>query len=98
MSMNKRTTENLSLVISENDIGNMVYIIRNQQVMLDSDLAVIYGYEVKYLNRQVKRNLERFPEDFMFQLSKEEVEELRCQNVTANINPMSRSLLYVFSE
>ena len=76
----------------------MVYIIRNQQVMLDSDLAVIYGYEVKYLNRQVKRNLERFPEDFMFQLSKEEVEELRCQNVTANINPMSRSLPYVFSE
>ena len=66
--------------------------------MLDSDLAEIYGYEVKYLNRQVKRNIERFPEDFMFQVTKEELEELRCQNVTANINPMSRTLPYVFSE
>lgn len=66
--------------------------------MLDSDLAEIYGYEVKYLNRQVKRNLERFPEDFMFQVTKDELEELRCQNVTANINPMSRSLPYMFSE
>lgn len=66
--------------------------------MLDSDLADIYGYEVRYLNRQVKRNIERFPEDFMFQLSKEELNDLRCQNVTANINSKSRTLPYVFSE
>lgn len=79
-------------------IENLVYHIRGQQVMLDTDLAYIYGYEVKYLNRQVKRNIERFPEDFMFQLTKAEVEELRCQNVTANINTMSRALPYVFSE
>lgn len=79
-------------------IENLVYKIKGQQVMLDSDLAEIYGYEVKYLNRQVKRNIERFPEDFMFQVTKEELEELRCQNVTANINPMSRTLPYVFSE
>lgn len=79
-------------------IENFVYRIRGQQVMLDTDLADIYGYEVKYLNRQVKRNIERFPEDFMFQLTKDEVEELRCQNVTANINTMSRTLPYVFSE
>ena len=80
------------------NIETLVYQIRGIQVMLDSDLADIYGYEVKNLNRQVKRNIDRFPGDFMFQLTKEEVEELRRQNVTANINPMSRSLPYVFSE
>ena len=85
-------------LVAIDHIENLVYKIRGQQVMLDSDLAEIYGYEVKYLNRQVKRNIERFPEDFMFQVTKEELEELRCQNVTANINPMSRTLPYVFSE
>lgn len=85
-------------LVAIDHIENLVYKIRGQQVMLDSDLAEIYGYEVKYLNRQVKRNLERFPEDFMFQVTKDELEELRCQNVTANINPMSRTLPYVFSE
>ncbi len=89
-------TKNEVMVIDH--IENLVYRIRGQQIMLDSDLAEIYGYEVKYLNRQVKRNIERFPEDFMFQVTKEEVEELRCQNVTANINPMSRTLPYAFSE
>lgn len=79
-------------------IKDLIYLVRGQYVMLDSDLADIYGYEVKYLNRQVKRNIERFPEDFMFQLSKEELNDLRCQNVTANINSKSRTLPYVFSE
>ncbi|MBR3761991.1 MAG: ORF6N domain-containing protein [Lachnospiraceae bacterium] len=50
------------------NIYNRVYVIRGQQVMLDYDLAEIYGYEVKALNQQVKRNIARFPEDFMFQL------------------------------
>ena len=80
------------------NIGSLVYNLRGQQVMLDADLAAIYGYEVKNLNRQVRRNIDRFPEDFMFQITKDEIEELRCQNVTANINPMSRSLPYVFTE
>ena len=79
-------------------ISKLVYNLRGQQVMLDTDLAAIYGYEVKNLNRQVRRNIDRFPEDFMFQITKDEIEELRCQNVTANINPMSRSLPYVFTE
>lgn len=98
------TGEKLMDTVSKNElttaenIENLVYRLREKQVMLDSDLAEIYGYEVKYLNRQVKRNIERFPEDFMFQVTKEEVEELRCQNVTANINTMSRSLPYVFTE
>ena len=59
--------ENTQLMIGDN-IYNRVYIIRGQQVMLDYDLAEIYGYEVKALNQQVKRNIDRFPEDFMFQL------------------------------
>ena len=79
-------------------ILNCVYIIRGQQIMLDHDLAQIYGYEVKNLNRQVKRNIARFPQDFMFQLTKEEYDNLRCQNVTANNNSMSRSLPYAFTE
>ena len=79
-------------------IENLVYKIRGQYVMLDSDIADIYGYEVKYLNRQAKRNIGRFPEDFMFQMTKEELEDLRCQNVTANINNMSRTMPYVFTE
>ena len=98
MAKENHNTEISPIVIGEKDIGSLVYRVRGQQVMLDSDLAEIYGYEVKYLNRQVKRNIDRFPDDFMFQLTKDEVEELRCQNVTANINPMSRTLPYVFSE
>ncbi len=98
MAKENHNTEISPIVIGEKDIGSLVYRVRGQQVMLDADLAEIYGYEVKYLNRQVKRNIDRFPDDFMFQLTKDEVEELRCQNVTANINPMSRTLPYVFSE
>ncbi len=68
------------------DIRDKVYIIRGQQVMLDGDLAEIYGYQVKTLNQQVKRNITRFPEDFMFQLDREEVpdEYSKSQNVTLN--------------
>lgn len=80
------------------EIKNMIYTIRGQQVMLDSDLAMLYGYEVKQLNRQVKRNIERFPEDFMFQLEKEEIEALWCQNGTTRISKMIRSNPYAFTE
>ena len=96
--MAKASENNKLIVVNEHTLRDKVYVIRDQQVMLDSDLAEIYGYEVKNLNRQVKRNIERFPEDFMFQITKNELEELRCQNVTANIDPMSRSLPYVFTE
>lgn len=84
--------------MSIDNIYNRVYVIRGQQVMLDYDLAEIYGYEVKNLNRQVKRNIERFPEDFMFQLTQADYENLRCQNVTAIRSTMSRSLPYAFTE
>ena len=70
-------------LLDKTDIQSKVYTIRGQQVMLDCDLAEIYGYEVKKLNQQVKRNISRFPEDFMFQLTTGELEMIsRSQNVT----------------
>ena len=85
-------------LMTVDNICNRVYIIRGQQVMLDYDLAEIYGYEVKRLNAQVKNNLSRFPEDFMFQLTKQELEHLRSKFSTANINPKSRALPHAFTE
>ena len=74
--------EQVELMTVDN-IYNRVYVIRGQQVMLDCDLAEIYGYEVKRLNEQVKRNIARFPEDFMFQLSDEEIGNLKSQIATS---------------
>ena len=70
--------ESASLQPLEN-IENLIHVIRGKQVMLDRDLARLYGVETFRLNEQVKRNKERFPEDFMFQLSKEEFENLKSQ-------------------
>ena len=75
--------ESASLQPLEN-IENLIHVIRGKQVMLDVDLARLYGVETKRLNEQVKRNIERFPEDFMFQLSKEEAESSRSQFATLN--------------
>lgn len=66
------------------NIENLIQVIRGKQVILDRDLARLYGVETKRLNQQVQRNLERFPADFMFQLSKEEAESLRSQFATLN--------------
>ena len=92
-------------LITTDEIRNKVYIIRGQQVMLDRDLAEIYGYEVKKLNQQVKRNIERFPEDFMFQLATSEIESVRSQIVTSRKNDFfagqeggRRYLPYAFTE
>lgn len=79
----------------------MIYNIRGKQVMIDSDLAMLYQVETKYLNRQRNRNVERFPEDFCFQLTQEEYETLRCQNVTSKKERGSggrRYRPYVFTE
>lgn len=71
------------VVIDEAAIKSKIYYIRNQKVMLDFELAEIYGYETRAFNQQVKRNNEKFDDDFMFQLTDEEVYELsRSQNVT----------------
>ena len=68
-------------IISVDDIHSKIHTIRGVQVMLDSDLAAIYGYEVRSFNQQVRRNINRFPSDFMFELTKEEVNLVKSQNV-----------------
>ena len=70
--------------IKQFDIQNLVYSIRGKKVMLDSDLGLIYGVSTSRLNEQVKRNLFRFPDDFMFQLTKEEWIALMSQNAISN--------------
>ena len=85
----------------EDKIENMIYEIRGQQVMLDSDVSKLFGYETKYLNRQVSRNINRFPKNYCFQLTKEEYKNLRCQNITSNLKNNCggrRYLPYVFTE
>ena len=77
---------------------NKIYMIRNQKVMLDSDLAELYGVETKQLKRQVNRNIERFPIDFMFELTKQEAEISRCQFGTLKQGENIKYLPYVFTE
>ena len=60
-------------------IEDMIYEIRGRQVMIDSDVAMLFGYETKNLNRQVQRNIKRFPENYCFRLTEEEYKNLRCQ-------------------
>lgn len=64
------------------NIENKILVIRGQQVMLDRDLAELYGVETKRLNEQVKRNIERFPEDFMFQITRSELEAVKSHFAT----------------
>ena len=98
MEENKLSIQN-ELAIE--DIKNLIYTIRGKQVMIDSDVANIYHCETKYVNRVVKRNVERFPEEFCFQLNENEFEILRCQFVTLNENGRGQHrkyLPYVFTE
>ena len=92
--MNEITT------IDNIDIKSKIYTIRDKQVMLDRDLAELYGVETKVFNQAVKRNIERFPNDFMFQLTKEELENWRSQFVTSNPKAQMglRRTPYVFTE
>ncbi len=86
-------------LISIERIEKAIYIIRGEEVMLDRDLAFLYGVETKTLNRAVKRNLQRFPPDFMFQLTEDEADALRCQIGTSNKRRGGRRYLpYVFTE
>ncbi len=80
-------------------IQNLIYEVRGQRVMLDSDLAELYGVLTKNLNKAVRRNIERFPKDFMFQLTKEEYQNLRFQIGTSKSGHGGRRFLpYVFTE
>src|SRR4030043_383787 len=71
-------------LIPEKSISKVIMVIRGQKVILDADLAVLYGVETKRLNEQVRRNIHKFPEDFMFQLTKEEFENLKSQIATSS--------------
>ena len=96
-------TNNLVEIVRPS-IEKMIYVIRDKQVMLDSDLAVLYQVETGALNRAVKRNISRFPEDFRFQLTKEEYQNLRCQTGISSFAQDEnnyggrRTLPYVFTE
>ena len=93
------TEENKEIVIvDDKTIKDKIYLIRGQKVMLDADLAEIYGYETKNFNRQIKNNIEKFEgEDFMFQLTEDEFANLRCKNFTSSWGG-SRYLPNAFTE
>jgi hypothetical protein len=84
--------------ITEEFIMSKILLIRNKKVMIDSDLATLYGVETKQLKRQVRRNIERFPEDFMFELTKSEFEILRSQFGTFKQGEHSKYLPMAFTE
>ena len=90
--MNKLT------VIDSSDIQDKIFTIRGVQVILDRDLAKLYQVETKVFNQAVKRNVQRFPQNFRFQLTKEELQNLRSQNVTFKENLNTKYLPYVFTE
>lgn len=83
---------------NEDDIAARIFYIRGHKVMLDADLAIIYGVETRRLNEQVKRNIGRFPEDFMFQLTEEEYQNLMSQIATSSGWGGRRKAPFVFTE
>ncbi len=86
-------------IVPAERIANCICFLRGQKVMLDSDLAALYGVETKALNRAVRRNLDRFPSDFMFQLTPEEAANLRCQIGTSSSTHGGRRYQpYAFTE
>ena len=99
----KIMSNNKLIIIDESTLKNKIYTIRGQQVMLDFDLAEIYGYTTKAFNQQVKNNIERFPNDFRFQLTRTEVEELSRSKIltsmqTAGVKGGRAYFPYAFTE
>lgn len=88
----------MSNIIPAERIESKIYLIRGKKVMIDRDLAHLYSVRTKHLNKAVTRNLKRFPNDFMFQLTKEEHESLRFQTGTLKRGQHSKYLPYVFTE
>ncbi len=82
MTINKQ----IDIVLSIGDVREKIYIIRGKKVMIDRDLAFLYGVITKQLNRAVRRNVERFPDDFMFELTKDEMENWKSQFATSNFS------------
>ena len=95
---NKAEIGNTELVVvSSSQVQQMIHVIRGERVILDRDLAQLYRVEVAQLNRQVRRNIERFPDDFMFQLTNQEFTNLKCQNGTSSWGG-DRHLPHAFTE
>jgi hypothetical protein len=95
--MNKTATHKEEVNLPDEMVMNQIYVIRGQKVMLDRYLAELYGVETRVLNQAVNRNLDRFPEDFMFQLTKEELDNLKSQFVISSWGG-HRKLPNVFTE
>jgi len=85
-------------ITSQGEIISKIYIVRGDKVMIDSDLAELYDVETKYLKRQVRRNIDRFPDDFMFEITKEEYADLRSQIGTLKQGQHSKYPPMVFTE
>ena len=94
----KKSSAMIPVTSGTQDIKSLIYIVRGQQVMLDSDLAELYQIETKVFNQAVSRNIERFPEIFRFQLTKEEYDSLRSQFVISNGRGGRKYKPYVFTE
>jgi hypothetical protein len=90
--------KNSSLIIPVSQIERRIFYVRDVKVMLSLDLAELYGVAVKALNQAVRRNLDRFPKDFMFQLTQEEFNNLKSQIVTSSWGGIRRALPYAFTE
>lgn len=87
-----------AVIVSDKAIKSLIYVVRGNQVMMDSDLAALYQVETKVFNQAVKRNIMRFPDSFRFQLMDEEYKALKSQIVTSNGRGGRRYLPYVFTE
>lgn len=98
MAKIEQSTDIIPVIADTKDIKSLIYVVRGQQVMLDSDLAMLYQVETKVFNQAVSRNIERFPENFRFQLTKEEFEALRSQIATSNGRGGRRYRPYMFTE
>lgn len=98
MENEERKIQLQDIVLSDKAILKLIYVVRGQQVMMDSDLAALYQVETKVFNQAVKRNIARFPDAFRFQITDEEYEGLRSQIVTSNGRGGRRYLPYVFTE
>lgn len=83
---NKSDIEKPIVQLEPQQVQQMIHVIRGERVILDYDIAKLYGVETKNLKRQVKRNITRFPADFMMELTRDEYNALRCQNGTIKIN------------
>ena len=94
----EQTTDIIPVIEETKDIKSLIYVVCGQQVMLDSDLAMLYQGETKVFNQAVSRNIERFPENFRFQLTKEEFNALRSQIATSNGRGGRRYRPYMFTE